>query len=205
MMRKETSNSRSSPWTSCRQRPPGGPPEFQPPLPAGISVDQGRFWGNDPAGRLRVRLSDTWGRVVVAEWALPYQYTPAPGDVLRVIGRAGRYYVTGVVRGRGRSRLAFSGDLGIRAEGGSLRLSARRGVRIVGRQVTFKAKALEVLVDSLQEKVESATRTVRGLLKERAARVSRVVEGDETQLSGRRSILAKGVVRFGGRLLKMGS
>ncbi len=204
-MHVETFSNRSRPWAAERTRAPGGPPGFETPRPAGIHVVQGRFWGHTPEGRPRVRLSDTWASVVVATWALPYRYVPAQGDVFSLVGRAGTYYVTGVVHGRGRSRLAFEGDLGIRARGGSLRLSARRGVRVVGRRVTLRAQTLEVLAVSLHEKVGRATRTVRGLLEEHAAQALRVVEGSETQLAGRRSIVAKGVARLGGRLLKMGS
>ena len=85
-------------------------------------VGQGRIVDTDG---LRVRLDDT-GETVATTWALPYRYHPQAYDAVTVMGSGERFYVTGLVRGRGRTEVDCAGDLPI-ACAGRMRLSHQHG------------------------------------------------------------------------------
>jgi len=166
-----------------------------PPLP-GTHVGLGQVLRTTPDGRPVVRLDDAYATETAADWALPYRYVARPGDALLVVGRDGRYWVTAVVHGRGRSELYFRGDARLRA--GRLRLRGDRGLRLRGGRVAVRARALEVVAGTIQEKVESAVVAVKGLLSQRAGACRRVT-AEEERVQGRNvTVLAAERLRMDG-------
>jgi len=149
------------------------------PAPAGTYVGTGMVERVLADGRPLVRLQDAWGTRVALAWAIPFRYVPAAADVLRVIGRDGRYYATGIVHGQGRSELLFRERAAVRAAG-RVRLVGDRAVRLLGPRIELRARVLEVWAGALQERLGHAYRGVRGRLEEHAARCLRKVDGTET-------------------------
>lgn len=180
---------------------PLAPPLLAAPDTGRVRVGAAQVIGVDEAGRPVVRLDDGLLTEVVAEWALPYRYVPAPGDLLWTIGRGPRHWVVSVLHGRGRAELAFRGDVALTA-GRRLRLVADRGLRLVGRTVSLRARTLEVVVGALEEKLGDAMRQVRGLLEEVAGSVLRVTDEEECVTAGGDVvILAEDSVRLDGDVL----
>ena len=180
----------------------GSEPAFALPLPAGVRCGLARVVGLDAQGRPVVRLDDAFASQLTAEWALPYRYQPAEGDLLVTVGRGRRQWVIGVAHGRGRSELAFRGDFTL-AAGRALRLQADRGLRLLGRVVTVRARTVEVVVGALQERLGGAARLVAGLLEEVAGSAARVTEEEETLLARDVTIVAEESVRLDGELLQI--
>lgn len=173
------------------------------PLPlAGVFTGAAHVLGVDEAGRPVVWLSDALGTQVTAEWALPYRYTPALGDVLWTIGRGARHWAIGVAVGRGRSELAFRGDAALVARG-ALRLSADRGLRLVGSFVTVRAATVEVLVKALEETLGSAARLVQGALEEVAGRALRLIDGEDAVVARDVTVLAQETARLDGDVVQV--
>ena len=78
-----------------------------------------------PAEVTAVDLHDLTVRIgpeheVDARLALAYPYQPVPGDLVLAIGHDDDYYVIGILRGSGKTELAFQGDVALRAVGGRL-------------------------------------------------------------------------------------
>lgn len=169
---------------------------------SGAVVSPGLVLGVDEVGRPLVRLQDGLATELTAEWALPYRYVAAPGDLLWLISRGSRAWALGVAHGRGRSELAFRGDATLRA-GGTLRLQADRGLRLVGKVVTLRARALEVLAQALEEKLGWASRLVKGALDEVAGSALRVTEGEECLTAGSVTVLAEEVARLDGDVVQV--
>ncbi len=182
------------PATSAAEAAPGSPP--------GALVGPAQVLGVDEVGRAVVRLGDALGTQVAAEWALPFRYSPAPGDVLWTIGRGARHWVIGVAAGRGRSELAFRGDAALTA-GGALHLRADRGLRLVGSVVTLRGGRVEVLVRALEEQLGSAARLVRGALEEVAGKALRLIDGEDCVVARDVTILAQESARLDGDLLQV--
>jgi hypothetical protein len=155
----------------------------------------------DPNGRPHLVLGDELGSVVTAEWAIPFRYRPATGDVLRVVRRGERTWVLGVVRGQGRAQLLFAHGLTLKA--GVLRLRSDVALRLRAKTLRLRAQALEVVVETLHEKVGDATRQLGRLLL-RAGQVRRVVDGDDWTQAGSRTVLAQDAVVVDGEQLKVG-
>lgn len=155
---------------------------------------------------LRVRLDDLWGRTVTPEWALPYRYEAAEGDLLRVYGQGGRYYVVAVVQGEGRAALGALGDLELGAGAGRLRLEGRRAVLLDGGpELTLRARErLGLAADALREKAEQATRWARRRLEARLGQRRQVVEEDDLRTARRSSNLAERAVKVDGGLVQIG-
>lgn len=158
--------------------------------------------GVDVEGRVRVRSAVPPGEVV-ATWALPFRYVPEAGDVLQVLGQGDRYWVTGIVSGRGRAALAFHG--GVQVGGpGTLRLAGGSGVRVVAPEVVLRAAALERDVGGIVQRVGAADEQVVDTCVERAGQVSRMIEGSDATTAGRVETVARGSVRIDGDLLQLG-
>jgi hypothetical protein len=192
-------------WTRPRRAPRvDAPPAMgpAPALPGGVRVGMAEVLGLDPRGRPVVRLDDGRASEVTAEWALPHRYVPAPGDLLWTVGRGPRLWVIGVAHGRGRSELLFRGDLTL-AAGRALRLQADRGLRLVGRVVSLRAGALELVAGALQERLGDAARLVAGLLEEVAGGAVRVTEEQETLLARDVTVMAEESARLDGDLLQI--
>lgn len=178
------------------------PPAFALPLPAGIRCGLGRVLSVDALGRPRVRLDDAYASELVAEWALPFRYQPTEGDLLVVVGRGARQWVIGVAHGQGRAEMAFRGDFTL-AAGRVLRLQADRGLRLMGRLLSLRTGALELVAGALLTRVEEAALLVTGLLEEVAGAGLRVTEEEETLLARDVTIMAEESVRLDGELLQL--
>src|SRR5690349_17715873 len=92
-------------------------------------------------GRLRLKFDDeeAWGVL-----ALGYPYRPAAGDTVLALGQESRWYVIGVIRGRGLTSFTAPADLELRAPNGSIGLVASGGVRIEAPEVALRADRLEL-------------------------------------------------------------
>jgi hypothetical protein len=152
---------------------------------------------------LRVRLHDDRGSIVSPAWALPFRYEAAPGDLLRVYGLAGRYWVVAIVQGQGRAAIGAAGDVGLRA-GGRLRLAARQAVQLHSPSLTARAKRLTSRARTAREQLARATRWARRRLDERARERSQVVEEDDHRTARRSANLAEQAVKIDGALLQIG-
>jgi hypothetical protein len=142
--------------------------------------------------------------VVLATLALAMPYEPAAGDVLLVIGKQGEYWVIGVIRGAGRAVLRVAGDVELHAEGGTLRLTGDKGVKVSGAEVGFETGKLSVLAASLFEQVGSAVRRVTGLLTTQAGKSHTIVEGAAYEQAKSRAIVAEDTVTVNGTQIHLG-
>jgi hypothetical protein len=125
-----------------------------------MSDDAHRYLGPATVSRAvgdRIEVTcDELGDSVLARSALAYPYQPVRGDELLVIGDRGSCFIIGVLVGRGRPRIAAK-QVSLRAEGGSLRLSA-------GRAVVIAAKRADVVAqDDVFVQSHHATRQTRRL------------------------------------------
>lgn len=192
-------------WTRARRAPrvetPAGP-ALELPLPGGVRCGLGQVLGLDAQGRPVVRLDDGFATEVTAEWALPHRYVPIAGDLLLTVGRGRRQWVIGVAQGRGRSELLFRGDFTL-AAGRTLRLQADRGLRLVGRALALRARAVELVAAALEERLGDAARLVAGLLEEVAGSAMRVTDEQETLLARDVTIMAEESARLDGDLLQI--
>lgn len=192
-------------WTRPRRAPrieaPAGP-ALALPLPGGVRCGLAQVLGLDAQGRPVVRLDDGFATEVTAEWALPHRYVPVEGDLLWTIGRGRRQWAIGVAQGRGRSELLFRGDFTL-AAGRALRLQADRGLRLVGRVVALRARALQVVAGALEERLGDAARLVAGLLEEVAGSSLRVTAEGEELVARDVTIMAEESARLDGDLLQI--
>lgn len=168
--------------------------------PPGLFVGTGRVVECDERGRPTLRLMEAPGRIVSAEWALPYRYLPEIGDLLLVLGKDGRHWITGVVLGAGRSHLAFRGNFGL-SSAETLQLRGDQGVRVLGKRVTTRADEVEVHASSIVQKLGESQSTVRGVLRERAGQSSHTIEGEDRRLAGRHETVARRAVKIDGETL----
>lgn len=154
------------------------------------------------AGSVAVALPG--GHAVTARMALAVPYEPVPGDVLLVIGRAGSHYVIGVLRGKGRTRLSFQGDVDLHAADGALRISAERGVQISGPEVGIETRRLGVIAGTLVEHLSSVVRRVTGLLSVQAGDAHTIADGTILSQSKTASILTEETVTVNGKQVHLG-
>lgn len=153
-------------------------------------------------GRAAIQVLGGSCERAIADWALPYRYQPVIGDLLLVMGQNSRYWVTGVVRGQGRSELAFCGDTQLHAAG-TMRLGGDGGVRIEGPQIDLLADQLETEADDLVQYLGSSESTVRGTFNERAGQCSRIIDEDDHQIAGRHATVAGHAVKMDGEMLRL--
>lgn len=155
--------------------------------------------GDGPA---RVQRLDASGLVVHPSSALPWRYTPAVGDLLQLLGQGERVWIVGVHSGRGRSELAFRGNVQLHAAG-ALQLGGDGGVRV-------RAPRIELTTDELHSEAAAAVLRASSLdssaerLDERAGRCERVVEGDDRTTAGTHRTQAAVAVTIDGDLLRLG-
>src|SRR5205809_287780 len=128
-----------------------------------IALEQSTYLGpamvlTAASGRVKLELPDAH------EWALcalAFPYRPATGDVVLAVGRAGAWYVIGVLAGRGATTLTVPGDLTIAAPRGRVVVQARDGIDLKGEAVRVTAGRLELFARSLVERFTDATRWVQ--------------------------------------------
>ncbi|MBL8723402.1 MAG: hypothetical protein JNK49_05115 [Planctomycetes bacterium] len=167
-----------------------------------IVCTTGTVLGAAADGRVRVRCGAEAGEILAA-WALPFRFVPEVGDVLQLLGQNGRWWVTGIVAGRGRAMLAFRGDARLGAAG-ELRLSGAGGVRIAAPEVHLQTESLQRDAGAVVAKVGASEERTAGALEERAGATSRMVDGLDLTTAGRVETVAKGAVRIDGDLLQLG-
>ena len=156
----------------------------------------------DADGRPLVQVLGGAGEQAVAEWAIPFRYEPNAGDLLLVLGRAGRYWVTGIVHGSGRSQLAFRGDAELRARG-ALHLGGNGGARVDAPEVRVAAEELHSEAEHTAQRVGEYDSTVRGTLDERAGECARTIDGEDEQVAAKHETVARRVVKVDGGLLRL--
>ncbi|MFN3241495.1 MAG: hypothetical protein ACE37K_08275 [Planctomycetota bacterium] len=138
-----------------------------------------------------------------ADWALPFRYEPATGDLLLVIGQSGRYWVTGIVHGAGRSQLAFAGHTELNAAGGPLHLSADGGVRIQSPAVGVEADVFETETNATHQRLDQCDSEVSGTLDERSGESMRDIDGEDAVTAAQTSTVAARVAKIDGGLLRL--
>lgn len=152
-------------------------------------------------GRVRLRIDDeeAW-----ADLALAFPYRPAAGDTVLVLGQESKWYVIGVLRGKGVTAFVAPGDLEFSAPNGSIGLSAAEGVRIEAPQVSLKADRLELAARTVFERFVQAYRRVAEAFHLRAGRVRTTVTGAWDVRAGRIAERADKDVRIDGEQIYLG-
>jgi len=152
--------------------------------------------------RLEVEVPD--GGTVGAEMALAFPYEARVGDVVLAIGRAGRYYVIGVLAGTGRTVLSLQGDVELHAEGGQLRLSGTEGVSLEGPEIAMRARKLRTIVDSAVQTFGSLCQNVRELFSLRAGQSHTLVDGASYAQAKQAAIVSEETVTINGKAVHLG-
>jgi hypothetical protein len=152
--------------------------------------------------QLELRLPT--GRLVRARSALAFPYEAAVGDELLVIGEASEHYVIGVLRGRGRTELAFDGDVDLRSRDGRVRISGDRGVSLEGPEVDVHAERYSVFAELASTVVSNLRQSVRELFTLRAKEHHTMVERDLLQHSKRARVVAEEKVTVNGKEIFLG-
>lgn len=149
--------------------------------------------------RLRIDGEEAW-----ADLALAFPYRAAAGDTVLALGQESKWYVIGVLRGRGVTSFTAPGDLELNAPNGSIGLKAADGVRIEAPQVALKADRLELAARSVFERFVHAYRRIAGVFQLRAGRVRTVVTEAYDLRAGRIAERADGDVRIDGDKIYLG-
>jgi len=143
-------------------------------------------------------------RVIDARMALGYDYRPAAGDVLLVIGQEDSHFAIGVIRGTGRSVLSFPGDVDVRAPQGRMRLFAGKGVSVHAPEVSVRTGKWNLIAETLVEKAAEAYRFVTGLFQLRAGSRHTVIQGQSFEKAERVYVRAEQEVSVDGKTIQLG-
>jgi Protein of unknown function (DUF3540) len=136
--------------------------------------------------------------------AFSLPYTPAIGDVLLVIGRAGKYYAIGVLQGSGQTDLTFAGNVQLRAVDGKVCVAGDRGVEIRGSEIHLHAATLHTIAREAFHTFGSLYQRVTSLLRTHAEEVQVLVDkGTYTQAQSA-TVLADEAVTLKGREIHVG-
>ncbi|MEL7447979.1 MAG: DUF3540 domain-containing protein [Pseudomonadota bacterium] len=154
------------------------------------------------ADGVQVALPD--GEQARATLALALPYEPVPGDELLVIGEVGQFYVIGVLKGAGTTRLAVAGNLDVHAVDGSLRLLGDRGVEVEGNEVAIRTRSLKMHADAVRQKFSTLYRHVRDLCSTRAGRSHAMADETAHSQAERTVILSKETVTVNGQRIQIG-
>lgn len=151
-----------------------------------------------------VRVELETGLAVPATLALATPYEPQVGDVVLVIGQADRTYVIGVLHGKGRTVLSFDGDVELRSNDGTLRLSAGRAVEIDAPDVSMTASKVLLVAESFVERVVSLTQRVRDLLSVHAGKRHETVDGSTLTQAKSAAFVTQDDVKINGKTIHLG-
>jgi hypothetical protein len=154
---------------------------------------------NDRGVQLELPDELAWATV-----ALAFPYQPAVGDKVLAIGRAGTWYVIGVIEGSGTTTLMVRGDLKLLAPHGKIELMAGAGVTIHSSIVRILADRIEVLARTIFEKFTSASRWVKELFHLRAGHARTIVSSTYRVKAKRIVERAEDDVHIDGRKIHLG-
>lgn len=169
---------------------------------SGINIGPARVNAVGADGRPTVQALFGSGQVAVADWALPFRYQAQCGDLLLVIGQAGRYWVTGIIRGRGKSQLAFQGNT-VFQSAGRMQLGGGGGVRLESPAIRLTTPDLGIEAEHAIQHLGASTASVSGTIEERAGESSRMIDGNDEHVSGRHSTVAEHRVKVDGEMLRL--
>ncbi|MFT3772962.1 MAG: DUF3540 domain-containing protein [Minicystis sp.] len=144
------------------------------------------------------------GAAVRARIALAFPYEPAKGDEVLLIGNADGHYVIGVLHGRGRTALSFQGDVDLRAEGGTLRLSSDKAVSVEAPEVSVLADKIQQIAGAVAQRFTSLRQSITELLSVRAGQSHSIVDGASFSQSKSATILTEGKVTINGKQIHLG-
>ncbi|MEZ4302576.1 MAG: DUF3540 domain-containing protein [Polyangiaceae bacterium] len=136
--------------------------------------------------------------------AMPIRYEPVPGDVLLVVGREAAFYAIGVLHGMGKVSLDLSGDVDLRASGGTLRLTGDKGVELHGPTVDLHGGTVRVFADSLVQKVSALYQRVSGLWSAHAQESHTVVDGTSTTKARSATVMTEETMTINGKEIHLG-
>jgi uncharacterized protein DUF3540 len=144
------------------------------------------------------------GQTVTATLAVAFPYEPEIGDVLLVIARGESYYGIGVLHGTGRTRLSFQGDVDLRSEGGTVRISGEKGVAIDGPELDVRVGAVRLLADTLTQRVASVYQRVTSLLSIHARESHTSIDESSFTKAKSAAILTEETMSINGKQIHLG-
>jgi hypothetical protein len=144
------------------------------------------------------------GAVVRAVIALAVGYEPEPGDLVLVIGDAGRAWVIGVLSSSGKAALTFTGDVDLRSIDGTVRISGAKGVEMDTPSLTMRLGKLHTVAESVVEHVVSLRQRVKELLSVHAGEQHTIVDGATVQQSKSATIVTEEKVTINGKAIYLG-
>jgi hypothetical protein len=128
------------------------------------------------------------GRRVQPTLALALPYAAERCDVLLVIGRHDAHYVIGVIRGQGRTALAFTGDVELSSLDGKVIVTGQRGVELHGPEIALTAGKLRMVADAMVQRFTSVYQRVSELLSVHAHESHALVD-EGSFVQAKRSVL----------------
>jgi len=171
-----------------------GMPMAAPGLILGPAVVRGAMEG--------ALLVDIDGELHRAQMALVYPYRPVPGDIVLVLGQDDRMYVTGVLDGKGLTRMDFPGDLDLRAAG-RVRIESQQECTIHAPRIVMRGDRLEMVITAIRQQVASFHQQVTGTLRTIAGRQYTTVAIQSTLHAKKIVRKAEDDVILGGRKNKL--
>lgn len=135
--------------------------------------------------------------------ALAYSYTPCEGDSVLAIGQAGRWYVLGVLNGRGDVAFTAPGNLSLAAPQGTLRVTAKAVEVETPRFETLAGQILQT-ARAVVAKANDVTQWITGALDVRAGSSTLNVDGVHAVNAEHCLTQARKVVRTDGELILHG-
>jgi hypothetical protein len=148
-------------------------------------------------------LIDLDGDLARATMALAYPYRPAVGDTVLVMGQDDRWYVTGVLDGKGLTRMDFPGDLELRAAG-RVRIESQSECTIDAPRLVMRGDRLEMAITAIRQQAASLYQQVSGTLRTIAGRQHTTVEKQSTLHARKIVRKAEDDVIVDGRQIKLG-
>lgn len=169
---------------------------------AGIYIGPARVATVQADGRPVVQILGGSCETVAADWAIPFRYEPDKGDLLLVLGKHGRYWITGIVHGSGASQMAFHGNVEL-ASSGTLQVAASGGVYVDSPEVHILTEAFDVDASQIVQRFEDMDSEVTERIEERAGTCERVIDGEDEQIAARHETVARRAVKVDGELLRL--
>lgn len=148
-------------------------------------------------------LIDMDGQLARATMALAYPYRPAVDDMVLVMGQDDRWYVTGVLDGKGLTRMDFPGDLELRAAG-RVRIESQQECTIHAPRIVMRGDRLEMVITAIRQQVASFHQQVTGTLRTIAGRQYTTVAMQSTLHAKKIVRKAEDDVIVDGRQIKLG-